>query len=110
MFFLSPQELSPAANRLLQELLLLEADDEADPAIVCEGLECWIDDRRTSWRTVRQLLQAVLISDTSWGDACRRYELNESGRRYLQGLPPYCDSQGQFHATMFDLLAKAQDH
>jgi hypothetical protein len=56
-----------------------------DAELVGERNEWWVGNRRTSWRTVKQLLERCLIRSTggNLGDSCERYEINEHGRAAL---------------------------
>jgi len=97
----------PALSRRARQVLQQMAD--ADPAeddaeIVCERGQCWLSDDRIAPRTVRQLLLAVLIGCDGFGSRLERYHINEAGRRFLQGLPPYCDRDGQYRWLLADCL------
>lgn len=58
-----------------------EAEDFDEAEIVCEGRECWLGLGKISRKTVYQLLQLCLISDSGEkGKGVERYVLNEEGR------------------------------
>lgn len=88
--------LTPRANQVLSQLA---SDDPEMQEIVCSGGECWIGLERTSYATVNQLLQAVFVSADDLGGA-EHYAINESGRRFIQGLPPYRDGDGNYHWSL----------
>lgn len=85
----------------------LANDDLETQEIVCSGGTCWIGLERTSYAIVRQLLRDVLINFDDLGGA-EHYEINESGRRFLQGLPPYRDSTGDYHWSFTEMLAREE--
>lgn len=79
---------TPAMLRALRELQSLEtafhADPEADPPeIVCEGRECWLDERRVARGTVNKLLRLCLLSVETIDGRFERYEPNEETFRVL---------------------------
>lgn len=77
----SRDHLTPAERAVLRQLQDAEYPDNE---IVCDGRECWIGDRRTTWRVVNSLLGMVAISDVSdEGKGARRFTINESGRHIL---------------------------
>ncbi len=87
-------------SRRAKELLQLLAGDDPDTSeIVCDGGKCWLGLERVHRSTVTQLLQKVFVRCDDLG-GCEHYSINESGRRFLEGLPPYRDSSGQYHETM----------
>jgi hypothetical protein len=96
-----PADLSKRAVEVLQWLA-----GPGDGELVVDGLSVWFGTDRTSIGVVRQLLECVFISNTSGraNDGCKVFGINESGRRWLGGLPPYRDSGGDYHATLFDLF------
>jgi hypothetical protein len=105
-----PKDISDRSLEVLKKMAALEHEAETsseyiDSAIVCDGIECWIGYDRTSWRVVKQLLQSMLISDRSDGGT-HRYEINESGKRFLAGEKPYRDSEGRWYDTPQALFAK----
>lgn len=68
-----------------REILTILRDKEyPDNEIVCDGRECWIGLRRTTWRLVNSLLGMMAISDVSdEGRGARRFIINESGKNIL---------------------------
>lgn len=60
--------LTPGMARVLADLRALDkVGDIAE--IVCDGLECWVGLRRTSWGTVGRLLQLCLLAEDDGGGA-----------------------------------------
>lgn len=89
--------MTKAQRRVLE--WLRDHRDGATGYIICEGLECWYGLRRTNRVTVDGLLVLCLVSQLSNEGGCELYAINESGVRALQGLPPYRDSEGNWHET-----------
>jgi len=98
MFLRDPKTLSKKAVEVLRWL----ASEEGDGEIVCDGLECWYGTNRTSRRLVNCLVECVFVSFSDLGGS-EHYSINESGRRFLEGLPPYRDNEGSYHDTMFTM-------
>lgn len=85
---------------------LRDNKNEADGAITCDGLECWYGFNKTNWQMVNSLLQLVLVSDVSdTNGGTKRYAINGSGERALDGLPPYRDCDGNYHDDFYALIA-----
>lgn len=73
--------VTPACLRALRALRDAEVREEYENAeIVCDGIECYIDLTRISYRTVQAMLRLCLIHDDSDTKGCCRYSLNEDGR------------------------------
>lgn len=72
-----------------QEVLHIMAttEDIEDAEIACEGIECWIGNKRISYKTVKALLGYILISGWEFGSevGIQYLHINESGKRYLAG-------------------------
>ena len=69
-----------------QRVVLAELRDTEYPdnEIVCDGRECWIGQRRTSWRVVNSLLCMMAVSDCSdTSRGARRFIINETGKNIL---------------------------
>lgn len=83
-----PADLTPAAWRLLREsVTALDRDDDAGAEIVCEGIEAWIGNRRTTRATVDQLLYFTLVSEAygdGFGQGYTVYLPNDTGRAALR--------------------------
>jgi hypothetical protein len=78
--------LSPSMRRTLEELRD-NADQERyeDAEIVCDGLECWLGQRRIARMTVNKLQQLTSISDVSdQNGGTQRFTINETGRNILK--------------------------
>lgn len=88
--------LTKAAIRVLTWL----RDHEHNDDLVCDRLECWYGENRTTRQVVNQLLRVCFISPDSIPSGSEHYHINESGRRALDGLPPYRDAEGQWHETL----------
>ena len=96
-----PKTLSKRAVAVLALLYESEAGE-----IVCDGLDCWVGLERTSRRVVDQWLECCFVRPDDFSGGAARFRINESGERFLKGLPPYRDAEGWFHETVFDLLAE----
>lgn len=85
-----------------------DSGDETQPCdlVVCER-EAFAGTETTSPGLVRALERLMLISPVDGGgcDRVQCYEINESGRRALKGLPPYMDGDGNHYWTPADLFA-----
>ena len=88
-------KLTRAQRRVLQTL----ADDEDVDLAYDKGGGWWIGDEKTNGKLAMALICRVLVSADGHGDF-QRYAINESGRRALQGLPPYRDSHGNYHESL----------
>jgi hypothetical protein len=101
MFYRHPSTLSARAREVLQWL----ADhQDGDNLLTVEGAVCYFGPHRTSRRLVQHLLECVFLTDVSDGPRKGQlYKVNEAGKRWLKGELPYCDANGKFHATMFNL-------
>lgn len=64
------KHLTPGMERALKDLRAMGDDAE----IACEGLECWIDLRRTTWRVVNALLKLCLLKDDGFGKGCTGFQ------------------------------------
>jgi len=77
-------KLTPRQQEILH--LMSGAEDTYNSEIVCEGIHCWLGTIRVSFKTVKTLLQYVLISGWKFGANTVQYlHINESGKRYLAG-------------------------
>lgn len=77
--------LTPAMKRLLVAMRTAEeANDLEDAEIVCDGIECWLGDVRTSRATVNRLLCLTLVSESSWGGGTDVFTINDAGRAVLK--------------------------
>ena len=103
--FRDPADLSPRAKQVLA-IMRDHEHDSHDGWLVQEGVECWIGDQRTSHAVVKQLIECCFVSEEQSGGRTRMYSINDSGKRFLDGLEPYRDGDGFYHATMFDLEAR----
>lgn len=75
-----PADISPAMRQVLEDLDQAERQDNYEDAeIVCCGIECWLGERRVSYRTVKSLLKLMALSFDDMGGA-HHYTLNETGR------------------------------
>jgi hypothetical protein len=75
----------PAYKQILHEMARAEAADELDDAeLVCEGLLCFLGERRVSLRSVKKLLQLVAIREDSYSESVHRYTLNDVGRALVR--------------------------
>lgn len=73
--------MTKAALQCVEEMALAEESLRYEDAeIVCEGLECWLGQRRVARRTLQVLIRLVLVSRQSNEGECERYALNEDGR------------------------------
>lgn len=64
----------------LQDLDQAEREERYEDAeIVCDGIECWLGERRVSYRTVNSLLRLMALSYSGLGGASH-YTLNGTGR------------------------------
>jgi hypothetical protein len=103
MMMRDPKDLSKRAVEVLRHLRDHEHDEDGSGELVCDGLECWYGLNRTNRRVVNQLLECCFVS-SEIGGGSDLYVINESGRRFLEGQPPYRDSEGKMHKTMFTML------
>lgn len=91
--------ITRAARCALEFLRKFEDHEE----LVCEGGDCWYGLYRTNRQVVNQLISLCLISESVSG-GIENYHINEAGKRLLDGLPPYRDSEGRFHNTIHEVL------
>lgn len=96
--FRSPDQLSKRAVECLKWL----AENKDDDDIITDGIEVWFGYNRTNWRVLLQLLECCFVSQGSPDHD--HYHINGSGERFLQGLPPYCDQDGKYHNTVFEVM------
>jgi len=96
-------KVSPAARKVLEWL----RDHENDDDLITGGVEVWYGLNRTSWPTLMQLLRLCFVSQNSVEQS--HYHINESGKRFLEGLPPYTDRHGRHHETLADALSTPTD-
>jgi hypothetical protein len=87
-----------------QREVLTKLRDEPDCDLAVSGLECWVGNEKTSLALAYALLRLMLLSPVDMGGSAAYYEINESGRRALDGLPPYRDASGQYHDSVAALL------
>jgi len=64
------KHLTAGMERALQDLRKMGDDAE----IACEGLECWIDLRRTNWRTVNALIRLCLVKPDGFNERCSGFQ------------------------------------
>jgi hypothetical protein len=110
MFYRDPADLSPRAVEVLKWLAEHKdggsADEMEDGYLAACGLDVWYGLNRTTRRVVNQLLECVFISDESGvNESSKLYAINECGVRWLKGELPYCNHEGKWFATMFELEA-----
>ena len=103
---MSPRDPKSLTKKALQVLKwLADHKDGDDGELVCDRLECWYGLNRTNRATVHRLLECAFISkDVLGGSGAEHYTINGSGERFLKGLPPYRDSEGKYHETLFTIL------
>jgi hypothetical protein len=90
-------------KRQREVLTMLRDDPECDLAY-SPGGGWWIGHEQTNGRLANSLIRAVLVNCYGLGTSFERYEINESGRRALEGLPPYCDRDGNYHETIWECM------
>lgn len=70
---------------IMQQMADAEDRDELeDMEIVSEGIECWLGDHRTSWKTLQALIDHTVVSCDDLGGVLRRWTLNGCGRMILK--------------------------
>lgn len=73
---------------------MIKAEQEGryeDSEIVCDGLWCWLGERRVHRKTVRALLRLVAISEQSDSGGVQRFVINGVGRS-IKDDPKMADS------------------
>ena len=76
---------------------------DGDDLVFEQGAGWWIGERRTNGQLGLSLVSLALVSKDS-SSGIDRYEINETGRRALDGLLPYRDADGVYHDSLADLL------
>lgn len=93
-------------SKRAKEVLNWLKENEHDDYLVVSGLEVWYGLNRTNWGIVLELITFCFISEDS---ICKNsYYINHAGKRYLEGLPPYRDTHGQYHANLADLFTNKE--
>lgn len=87
-----------------REVLTSLRDDDADLAYSTGG-GWWVGDSQTSGRLAHWLISNCLVKADHVKDSMELYFINESGRRLLDGLPPYCNAEGLYFGTLSELIA-----
>lgn len=82
---MSSEVLTPAMLRLLEGMRSAEESGRLEDAeLMCDGLECWRGDDKTSRATVDRLLKLTLVSFSSWSGGAEVMTLNDAGRAVLR--------------------------
>lgn len=80
-------EQEPRVRLTLRQRQVLTLMLEEDEDLVCEGLDAWVGDERTSVSLIMSLLRLCAVSeDTFSGDSYRIFTINETGKQLLEGL------------------------
>lgn len=91
-------------TRVQRRVLTIMRDDDQE-LVYSRGGGWWLDLERTNGKLGLGLLRLMLISPDSWAsDDYQCYWINESGRRALEGLPPYFDCCGNYHDSLASLI------
>lgn len=89
-----------------REVLTLLRDDVDLDLVYSKGGGWWIGNDETNGKLAKFLIQNILVSsDSGFASDFERYVINESGKRALEGLPPYCDCHGKFHEDFYTFMA-----
>ena len=73
--------ITKGMEAVLRDMRALQKDDI--PEIVCEGLQCWVGQRRTTWAVVNRLLRLCLLRHEHSETGFQRFEPNEETYRVL---------------------------
>ncbi len=74
--------LTKGMDRALRDMVALDEGGEIGE-IVCDGNECWVGFRRTTWGTVNRLLRLCLLTENDSGGAMH-YDLNQESYSVLK--------------------------
>lgn len=95
-------KLTRGQRRVLEAI---RYDPDADLAY-SKGGGWWYGDEQTNGKLALSLIRLMLVKDESESEDFQRYTINSSGIRALEGEPPYCDSLGDYHDSIAELLQK----
>lgn len=76
--------------------------------IVCEGVQCWIGTRQTSWGLVRGLLRLLALKDVSDTKGLQRFTINDTGRAILRR--PELENEITYHILKGKPFTVVNDH
>lgn len=74
--------ITAAQAQALKDMRALGKAGEIEE-IVCDGGECWVGSRRTSWQVVNALLQLCLLRVDDDGSGCHHFGPNSETYRVL---------------------------
>jgi hypothetical protein len=99
-------KLTRAQRRVLKSL----AENEDIDLAFDKGGGWWIGDEQTNGKLATALIRMVLVrKDGHTSGDMERYTINDSGRRALEGLPPYRASDGRYYDTFYECMATLYD-
>jgi hypothetical protein len=91
-----------------RRVLIAMLDPDCD-LVYCKGGGWYCGDIPTNGKMGLGLIRLCLVSPDSWGsDNYQCYWINESGRRALEGKPPYCNAEGEYFDTLYECMASAK--
>ncbi len=93
-------------NGQRKALEFLRDDEEYGDMVYEPGNGWWLGIHRTGGKLALSLIRLCLVTKEQWNNSskCERWEINESGRRALDGKPPYCKGNGTHMDNLHEAL------